>query len=1204
MTGDRIRLGPFDLHAPIGRGGMAEVWQGVHVEQGVPVAVKVVTVAQARESKFRDAFRNEVQAVAALDHPGIVLVLDQGAVPLEAQARSGGRLVEGSPYLVMELASRGSLDRWVSTPLPWAAIRTILLSLLDALAHAHAHGVVHRDIKPANVLLSGPESPRPGLKLTDFGIAHAHERRSHSGMTQSLSGTPAYMAPEQIHAHFRDFGPWTDLYAVGCLTWELLTGQPPFEGATLLATALAHLTEPIPTLRPRVDVPEGLECWVVRLLQKNADDRFQRCADAAWALLALDPTPTPGDPAASLVGPQVRLEHDLPTLLSGAFNGLTLGYSDGSLGLAAATTGVGSVDDATVVDQEPPVPEGEPDDEPIEAAEDLDALCPRPLPPMPATWRRPAGEAAPMTLVGAGLGLYGVRTIPLVDRDAERDAIWGALAEVRRTGRARAVVLGGAAGVGKSRVVEWMTQRAHETGSATVLKALHGQETGGELGLAGLVARHLRCHGLDREATTARTRELLLAQGVSDEYEWLGLTELMAPIIGAGEGGQRVRFSRPVERWVLVERLVERLGRERPVVVWLDDVQWSTDSLGFAEHLLAAQATQPAPALLLLTVRDDVLADREEAAQSLERLVAVGASTRMSVPLLAPDHHAELVRGLLGLEGALATDVEKRTGGNPLFAVQLIGDWVQRGVLQVGPRGFVLAPGERAVLPDDIHGVWRARLDRALRDQPEAEAAVELAAVLGRQVRALEWLAACREAGLAVNERLLDALADSRLIERDEEGWTFAHAMLRESLERSARDAGRWPALHGACARMLTRRYPPGTRGVAERLGRHLVEAGQQEEALEPLLEGATEHRAAGDYRAALALLDLRDRALEAIGAPRADRRHADGMAVRATVYHDRGRIDDAERCATEAIALAEEHGWTGVRSWAIRTTANVASVRGELTVARAAYAEAQQLAVDEGDSRGVGWSLMGLANVSQRAGDVRSASALYGQALRVFEGLSDATGQAKCLCGMSLLARQEGELDLSDRLTNRARELFERVGYQSGVAECWNGLAEASRFRGDLAAATEGYRRALRLMEAIGSGTDVFVRINLGLVLLLRSQWAEASATLEAARAALQAQGLLGLLGCVHAELLPSAAATRDWAAWDRHLVQAQTLLTRAPMVDPDIAWPAQLGGTLAREAGDPQRARGAFELALSQWRSLGNDAKVAEVVAALAGL
>jgi tetratricopeptide (TPR) repeat protein len=168
-------------------------------------------------------------------------------------------------------------------------------------------------------------------------------------------------------------------------------------------------------------------------------------------------------------------------------------------------------------------------------------------------------------------------------------------------------------------------------------------------------------------------------------------------------------------------------------------------------------------------------------------------------------------------------------------------------------------------------------------------------------------------------------------------------------------------------------------------------------------------------------------------------------------------------------------------------------------------------------------------------------------------------------------------------------------------VADCHNGLAEASRFRGDLEAATLGYERALQLMEAIGSGTAVIVRINLGLVLLARGRYAAAERPLQSARAALLAHGRLSLLACVHTELLPCAAAAGRWAEWDQHMETAARLLQEAPMVDPDIAWPTELGADLARAAGEEARARGAYELALSQWKALRNDAAVERVTAVL---
>jgi len=201
---------------------MGQVWFGVHRAQGVPVAVKVITAERAREASYLQAFHNEVSAMAGLDHPGIVLVFDYGTVGEVAASSSEGALVPGSPYLAMELATGGSL-RDADLPATWGELRDLLLGLLDALAHAHARGVVHRDIKPGNILVFEEEPARSGgehllarrLRLTDFGLAHALDAPDAEGVRIGQSGTPRYMAPEQFAARWREFGPWTDLYALG-----------------------------------------------------------------------------------------------------------------------------------------------------------------------------------------------------------------------------------------------------------------------------------------------------------------------------------------------------------------------------------------------------------------------------------------------------------------------------------------------------------------------------------------------------------------------------------------------------------------------------------------------------------------------------------------------------------------------------------------------------------------------------------------------------------------------------------------------------------------------------------------------------------------------------------------------------------------------------------------------------------------------------
>ena len=220
-----IHLGAFALQEIVGTGGMGQVWRGAHRATALPVAVKLITSAEVLEPAAQAAFSNEVRSMARLDHPCIAQVYDFDRVTLEGAESSSGRLVAGSPYLVMELLDAGVLDPFRYTR-PWEDLKRVLLALLSALGHAHARGVIHRDLKPGNILFAGPSSPIPGLRLTDFGIAHA----LGSGEAAEVNwGTPHYMSPEQHFGESRDFGPWTDLYALGCIATNWPAGRDLFQ---------------------------------------------------------------------------------------------------------------------------------------------------------------------------------------------------------------------------------------------------------------------------------------------------------------------------------------------------------------------------------------------------------------------------------------------------------------------------------------------------------------------------------------------------------------------------------------------------------------------------------------------------------------------------------------------------------------------------------------------------------------------------------------------------------------------------------------------------------------------------------------------------------------------------------------------------------------------------------------------------------------
>ncbi|MCA9524952.1 MAG: protein kinase, partial [Myxococcales bacterium] len=251
-TGASVRLGVFELLGPVGSGAMGVVFQGRHGPSGTPVAVKVLSADHA-DAASREAFRREVQTAAGLRHRHIVPVLDHGTVP----AGTVG-LDAGVPYLVMALGESSLLR--TARRLSWPAIATLLFQLLDALAHAHARGVVHCDLKPENVLLlreGGEALPA----LTDFGVAHAFRAVDATIGITRVRGTPQFMAPEQFVSP-RDIGPATDLYALACMTYEMVCRRLPFEGQSALALGMAHVRGPRPALDPAMPVPPELAGWI------------------------------------------------------------------------------------------------------------------------------------------------------------------------------------------------------------------------------------------------------------------------------------------------------------------------------------------------------------------------------------------------------------------------------------------------------------------------------------------------------------------------------------------------------------------------------------------------------------------------------------------------------------------------------------------------------------------------------------------------------------------------------------------------------------------------------------------------------------------------------------------------------------------------------------------------------------------------------
>jgi serine/threonine-protein kinase len=269
--------GRYRLDSRIATGGMGEVWRATDTTLDRPVAVKLLKHEYADDATFRSRFETEARHAASLQHPGIAAVYDVG----ESQA-SG--VADGSgvprPYLVMELVEGQPLSALLrpGDGLDPAAVRDLLAQAGDAIGAAHRAGIVHRDIKPANLLVT----PDRRIKITDFGIARASEGLGLTG-TGQVMGTPQYLSPEQARGEVATSA--SDVYSLGVVAFECLAGRRPFEAESPVATALAHIQQPVPDL-PR-DVPGDLALVVQRALAKNPSDRY---ADgAAFAAALRDP---------------------------------------------------------------------------------------------------------------------------------------------------------------------------------------------------------------------------------------------------------------------------------------------------------------------------------------------------------------------------------------------------------------------------------------------------------------------------------------------------------------------------------------------------------------------------------------------------------------------------------------------------------------------------------------------------------------------------------------------------------------------------------------------------------------------------------------------------------------------------------------------------------------------------------------------------
>ncbi|HJT95581.1 MAG TPA: Stk1 family PASTA domain-containing Ser/Thr kinase [Mycobacterium sp.] len=276
---DRYEIGEI-----LGFGGMSEVHLARDQRLHRDVAIKVLRADLARDPSFYLRFRREAQNAAALNHPAIVAVYDTG----EAETPQGPL-----PYIVMEYVDGVTLRDIVHTegPMPAKRALEVIADACQALNFSHQHGIIHRDVKPANIMISKTGA----VKVMDFGIARALSDASSVTQTAAVIGTAQYLSPEQARGEKVDAR--SDVYSLGCVLYEILTGEPPFVGDSPVAVAYQHVREdPVPPSQRHNDISPELDAVVLKALAKNPDNRYQTAAEMRSDLVRVHSGEAPDAP--------------------------------------------------------------------------------------------------------------------------------------------------------------------------------------------------------------------------------------------------------------------------------------------------------------------------------------------------------------------------------------------------------------------------------------------------------------------------------------------------------------------------------------------------------------------------------------------------------------------------------------------------------------------------------------------------------------------------------------------------------------------------------------------------------------------------------------------------------------------------------------------------------------------------------------------
>jgi len=1206
--------GRYVLNQLLGRGGVGEVWRATQQPLGRIVALKLLRDEYAGNAQIRRRFAREARAASALAHPNIAAVYDFGTDDLE-------RL-----FIAMELIEGASVTQAVERGLSLRNALELADQLLAGLAHAHARGVIHRDLKPDNIVLAGAHLPESiGIpKLVDFGIATVADLASEEAeddeddpedrdtMRGEVIGTPRYMSPEQAVGE-RNLSPRTDLYNVGLVLYEVLTGHPPFGEERGLAVMSRHVHDAIPPVLARsgLEVPDEVNAIIMRALAKNPLDRWSSAAEMRNA-----------------IRPLLDIARETPSL-----NVHPTPLLNRSAAISQSLTPM----DNPQRQRETPYEDEESEHEIVDFHQPL------------------------------------IRA-PFVGRINERNRLNDLVHRVCDEGRGSIVLINGEAGVGKTRLTNWLKEVVEEHG---LMRSNVGTFTrGGSSSLRGVqdvLESMFRTRGLPRPQVVQRVEQRLQQWGHSSPEDAAAIIDFIRP---TSVDDTRPTSVSTAALFATITRVIEIGAIRKPRLIVLDDIHWAGRELAdFLDYLAVELRHRRIPVLVVATIRSEDLAERPELESRLGGLSRYMGETveRIELERFAGNTGRQLVEALLPTDDALAQVILERSSGNPLHLSFLIR-YLRDEDLLVSENGRFRAKNleeVRQAVPPSLADLFRVRIAQAeahYKVDGRLQRHLEYASILGLRFQYEVLRRMIELGGDADLLKYCDHDLDRLVVEgffteiegRGDDWYAFSHGLLRDHLLRGVAPLES-RTLHRLSAEAMVEVFGPGADSYAMEIARHWGSARDAQKALDWYKRAAeTSQRsfvlaqAATAWEEALEIMDLR---LGVDGTNRINQEFQDpllptldreafrraGVSAEDYLYalwrlgdlHEGfGDFNQAETAYRRIVRIVGRdssrleseilnplgNSWLGLghvawqrgdfeaAEWAFRKVlellkshpnekrletasklglARVAWHRADYPLATELADEAYRISTATNDKEGQAESLWLRGEVDRMLGAGDEARQHYVRSMDIYRNAHSPNGIARNLLSLAQIARYSKDFNEARKLYSRALSHYEKLGDRRGEGMCLNGIGDIERLEKRYEQADRAYGRALEIYEGIGAEYDVaIVLANLGLNALELQDASAAQSYLEGALNIISGGEYPYLFAGIEYNLAVARARQGDHEGWHERVM---SLASTLPIADIDYARPLEELAGHHESAGEKVFALELWNKSLEIYEELG---------------